>query len=183
AARSVTSSLTGSNCHVPDSPIANAATKHDRCEVARLIEGGGSPYATGRRSMAVPPHNIGHIARRRGIMAKYKGKYRFSFGPWNIDEGADPFGPTVRKPEPFAKKLKTAVSLKFDGIQFHDDDVVPDIDTKSHDQKMREARKIRKMLEGEGLVPEFVAPRLWFAPETIDGAYTNNTAKHRRYAI
>ena len=22
--------------------------------------------------------------------------YRFSFGPWNIHEGADPFGPPVR---------------------------------------------------------------------------------------
>ena len=116
-------------------------------------------------------------------MAKSNGKYRFSFGPWNIDEGADPFGPTVRRPEPFAKKVKTAVALKFDGIQFHDDDVVADIDTKTHEQKMRETRRIRKMLEGEGLIPEFVAPRLWFAPETIDGAYTNNTPKNRRYAI
>jgi xylose isomerase len=79
--------------------------------------------------------------------------------------------------------VKTAVALKFDGIQFHDDDVVADIDTKTHEQKMRETRRIRKMLEGEGLIPEFVAPRLWFAPETIDGGYTNNTAKNRRYAI
>ena len=116
-------------------------------------------------------------------MAKYRGKYRFSFGPWNIDEGADPFGPPVRKPEAFAKKLKVAVALKFDGIQFHDDDVVPDIDTKSHAQKMRETRRMRKMLENEGLIPEFVAPRLWFAPETIDGGYTSNDPKHRRYAI
>jgi len=28
-----------------------------------------------------------------------------------------------------------------------------------------------------------VAPRLWFAPETIDGAYTSNDKKHRQYAI
>src|SRR2546425_1220010 len=28
-----------------------------------------------------------------------------------------------------------------------------------------------------------VAPRLWFAPETIDGAYTSNDTKHRQYAI
>ncbi len=31
-------------------------------------------------------------------------KYRFSFGPWNINEGADPFGPETRKPVAFAKK-------------------------------------------------------------------------------
>ncbi|MDQ1257760.1 MAG: Xylose isomerase, partial [Candidatus Hydrogenedentes bacterium] len=33
------------------------------------------------------------------------------------------------------------------------------------------------------LKAEFVAPRLWFAPQTIDGAYTNNDPKCRRYAI
>ena len=31
-------------------------------------------------------------------MPKINGKYRFSYGPWNIDEGSDPFGPVVRKP-------------------------------------------------------------------------------------
>jgi len=72
-------------------------------------------------------------------MVKANGHYRFSFGPWNIDEGADPFGPTVRKPEALARKIKVAKQLGFDGVQFHDDDVVPDIDTKSHAQIMKEA--------------------------------------------
>ena len=58
-------------------------------------------------------------------------KYRFSFGPWNIHEGADPFGPTVRQPSSFAKKLKKYRELGFEGVQFHDDDAVPDIDSKS----------------------------------------------------
>ena len=31
------------------------------------------------------------------------GTFRFSFGPWNIHEGADPFGPEVRKTVEFAK--------------------------------------------------------------------------------
>ena len=39
-------------------------------------------------------------------MAKKPGTYRFSFGPWNISMGADPFGPPVRKEVPFAKKLR-----------------------------------------------------------------------------
>jgi xylose isomerase len=29
-------------------------------------------------------------------------KYRFTFGPWNISQGADPFGPTVRDEVAFA---------------------------------------------------------------------------------
>ncbi len=46
-------------------------------------------------------------------MAKAGAKqYRFSFGPWNIDEGADPFGPTVRKPEALAKKIRAAKDAK-----------------------------------------------------------------------
>jgi xylose isomerase len=38
------------------------------------------------------------------------------------------------------------------------------------------------MLDNNGLTPEFVAPRLWFAPQTVDGGYTANSAKDRRYA-
>jgi xylose isomerase len=60
--------------------------------------------------------------------------YRFSFGPWNIHEGADPFGPTVRPTVEFANKLKVYHELGFEVVQFHDDDVVPDVDRKSAEQ-------------------------------------------------
>ena len=116
-------------------------------------------------------------------MAKPKGQYRFTFGPWNIDEGADPFGPVVRGPIALAKKMRIAKELGYHGMQFHDDDAVPNIDGKPASQIAKEAAKVKKMLDNEGLVAEFVAPRLWFAPETIDGGYTNNSAKLRAYAI
>lgn len=116
-------------------------------------------------------------------MAKTNGVYRFSFGPWNISEGEDPFGPAVRKPEPLAKKMKAAKDMGFDGMQFHDDDAVPDLDSKPAREIETQAKKIKKMLDDHGLVAEFVAPRLWFAPETIDGAYTSNDPKCRKYAI
>jgi len=51
--------------------------------------------------------------------------YRFSFGPWNIHEGADPFGPPVRPSIAFDKKLEAYKRLGFDAVQFHDDDAVP----------------------------------------------------------
>lgn len=116
-------------------------------------------------------------------MADVKGVYRFSFGPWNIDEGADPFGPIVRKPIALAKKMAAAKKMGFDGMQFHDDDAVPDLDGKTPAQIEKEAKKIKKMLADNGLVAEFVAPRLWFSPKTIDGAYTSNDPKCRKYAI
>ena len=112
-----------------------------------------------------------------------QGTFRFSFGPWNIHEGADPFGPEVRKTIAFSKKLELYKRLGFDGIQFHDDDAVPEIDTKSHAQVMKEAQELKQVLDDHGLTAEFVAPRMWFAPQTIDGGYTNNCAKCRQYAL
>src|SRR5438477_2979867 len=109
------------------------------------------------------------------------GNYRFTFGPWNISTGADPFGPPVRHEVAFAAKIKEYKKLGFDGVQFHDDDVVPaDLDATA---TLKGAADVRKMLEGEGLFCEFIAPRLWEHPKTIDGAYTSNNPAERRYAI
>jgi xylose isomerase len=110
------------------------------------------------------------------------GEYRFSFGPWNIHEGADPFGPMVRNSVEFAKKLKMYKKLGFDAVQFHDDDAVPDMDNLSPEQIIKKAKEVRSMLEGEGLVAEFVAPRLWEDARTIDGPYTSNDPACREYA-
>jgi xylose isomerase len=110
-----------------------------------------------------------------------KTSYRFTFGPWNISTGADPFGPPVRKEVAFAAKIREYKKLGFDGVQFHDDDVVEaDLDPQATE---RGAAKVRKILESEGLFCEFIAPRLWEHPRTIDGAYTSNNPAERRYAI
>ena len=39
-------------------------------------------------------------------MSDKQTKYRFSFGPWNIHEGAHPFGPAVQDSFSFDEKLK-----------------------------------------------------------------------------
>src|SRR5688572_27945216 len=109
--------------------------------------------------------------------------YRFCFGPWNISEGQDPYGPTTRPPQSFDWKLTQLKKLGFDAMMFHDDDAVPDIDSKSEQQILKEARDLKKRLDGEGIAAETVAPRLWFSPMTIDGAYTSNDPKARQYAI
>jgi xylose isomerase len=112
-----------------------------------------------------------------------KGTFRFSFGPWNIHAGADPFGSEVRRSIPFHQKLDFFKKMGFDGVQFHDDDVVPDMGTLSPAEIVKEARAVRKTLDEHGLVAEFVAPRMWFDPHTIDGGYTNNSAECRQYAL
>jgi len=110
------------------------------------------------------------------------GEYRFSFGPWNIHEGGDPFGPTVRDSISFGEKLKLYKKLGFDGVQFHDDDAVPEMNKLGPKEIVDKAKEVRKMLEGEGLTAEFVAPRLWEDPRTIDGGYTANDPAARQYA-
>jgi xylose isomerase len=114
-------------------------------------------------------------------MEKYG--YRFSFGPWNIQEGADPFGPPVRPARDFESKLTVFQELGFDAVQFHDDDAVPGLDDLSAAQIHERARAMRQRLADLGLEAEFVAPRLWEHPLTIDGAFTANDARVRHYAI
>src|SRR6266481_4214785 len=109
--------------------------------------------------------------------------YKFCFGPWNISEGQDPYGPTTRPAQTFNWKLDQLRKHGFDAMMFHDDDAVPDIDNKSESQIRREARELKKKLDGEGVIAEMVAPRLWFSPMTIDGAFTSNDQKCRKYAI
>jgi xylose isomerase len=110
-------------------------------------------------------------------------EYRFSFGPWNLSDGADPFGPPVRDEFTFAEKVKLAREMGFDALQFHDDDAVPGLDTLTAAEISRQARATKQILADHGLVAEFVAPRLWFSPRTIDGAYTSNDPADRAYAL
>ncbi|MCJ7736904.1 MAG: TIM barrel protein [Anaerolineae bacterium] len=114
-------------------------------------------------------------------MEKYG--YRFSFGPWNIHEGADPFGPPVRASIPFEEKLEVYKDLGFDAVQFHDDDAVPNLNELSAAEIRAAARAVKVQLDDAGLVAEFVAPRLWEHPITIDGAYTANDPAARKYAM
>jgi xylose isomerase len=110
-------------------------------------------------------------------------QYRFSVGPWNLGRGADPFGPPVRPAVPFDDVLAVAVDLGFDGIQFHDDDAVPDLEDLSPAQIVSKAEAMRRKLADMNLVAEFVAPRLWEHPHGIDGGYTSNDAASRKWAI
>lgn len=109
--------------------------------------------------------------------------YRFSFGPWNIHEGADPFGPAVRPSVPTAEKWAAYGKLGFSGVQLHDDDAVPDLESKTAAQAQAEARQLRQTLADHGLAAEMLAPRLWEDPRGIDGGFTANDPKVRQWAI
>jgi len=104
-------------------------------------------------------------------------------GPWNVHSGADQYGPATRAEIPFEEKVRRFKELGFDAVQFHDDDVVPNINELSEAEIKAEARKVKAILDKYGMAAEFVAPRLWMDPHTADGGYTSTSAEDREYAM
>src|SRR5258705_7511774 len=104
-------------------------------------------------------------------MAK-RDHYKFCFGPWNISEGQDPYGPTTRPPQTFDWKLQQLKKLGFDAMMFHDDDAVPDIDSKSDAQVHKEAKELKKRLDDAGIVAGSVSPPPLVNPRTNVGDFS-----------
>lgn len=110
-------------------------------------------------------------------------RFKYSVGPWNVHQGADAYGPNTRSDIPFETKIVKFKEIGFDAIQFHDDDAVPDMNNLSQAQIISVAKDVRSMLVKLGLVAEFVAPRLWMDPRTIDGGFTSNSKEDYEFAI
>ena len=109
--------------------------------------------------------------------------FKFSAGPWNVHEGSDAFGPEVRETIPFEKKVSRFSEIGLDGVQFHDDDAVPDMNSLSDAQIIAAAKEVKSVLDSNRLEAEFVAPRLWMDPHTIDGGFTSNSKEDREFAL
>ncbi len=110
-------------------------------------------------------------------------RFKFSAGPWNVHEGGDAFGPDVRESISFEKKVKRFKEIGLDGVQFHDDDAVPDMNALSDNQIIEAAKNVKSVLDSNSLEAEFVAPRLWMDPHTIDGGFTSNSKEDREFAL
>lgn len=108
---------------------------------------------------------------------------RFSAGPWNVHPGADIFGPPVRPEISFEEKVRKFKDIGLDAVQFHDDDAVPEMNELNEDQIKRRASDVKAFLDEVGMKAEFVAPRLWEDPRTIDGGFTSNSQEDREYAL
>ncbi|MGI6580150.1 MAG: TIM barrel protein [Saccharofermentanales bacterium] len=110
-------------------------------------------------------------------------RFKFSVGPWNVANGVDVYGPCTRDDIPMKEKIKKFAELGFDAIQFHDDDVVPNISSKTEEVIIAEAKELRSLLDELNLKAEFVAPRLWFEPQFKDGAYTAPKKENWEHAM
>ena len=108
--------------------------------------------------------------------------FRFTAGPWNIHEGNETFGPGHRKSIPLEEKMKKYAEIGLAGMQFHDDDAVPDMNNMTEKQIIDYAKDVKAMLDKYGLFAEFVAPRLWFDKRTNDGGFTASRKEDREFA-
>ena len=110
-------------------------------------------------------------------------KFKFTVGPWNVHTGADSYGPETRKTIDLESKFARFAELGFSAVQFHDDDAVPNMNNLTEEEIKAEARKVKAMLDKYGLKAEFVAPRLWMDPHTVDGGFTSTNEKDREFAM
>ncbi|MCD8151318.1 MAG: TIM barrel protein [Clostridiales bacterium] len=110
-------------------------------------------------------------------------QFKFSVGPWNVHSGADSYGPATRAEIPFEEKIKKFSEMGFSAIQFHDDDAVPNINELTEEEIKEEARKVKALLDKYHLAAEFVAPRLWMDPHTVDGGFMSTSEDDREFAM
>lgn len=110
-------------------------------------------------------------------------RFKFSVGPWNVASGVDVYGPATRKEIPQAEKIKKFAEMGFSAIQFHDDDAVADISSKTEEEIKAEARELKALLGKYNLEAEFVAPRLWFEAQFKDGAFTAPIKENWEHAM
>jgi xylose isomerase len=107
---------------------------------------------------------------------------RFTFGLWTVGNvGIDPFGFAVRPMQTPVALVELLAEVGAWGVNFHDNDLVP-IDASAADRD-RIVRDFRKALEATGLVVPMATTDLFRDPVFRDGAFTNNDANVRAYAV
>jgi xylose isomerase len=104
---------------------------------------------------------------------------KFSFGLWTVGwEGVDVFGPASRpRLDPVEATYKLA-EMGAAAVTFHDDDLLPDEDTREET-----LARFTKALDETGLRTEMVTTNLFSPPIFKEGALTANNREVRRYAV
>jgi xylose isomerase len=104
---------------------------------------------------------------------------RFSFGLWTVGwRGVDVFGGAVRPPLDPVEAVHQLAGLGAAAVTFHDDDVVPDDETRT-----ATLDRFSKALADTGMAVEMVTTNLFSHPVFRDGGFTANDRDVRRYAM
>ena len=110
-------------------------------------------------------------------------QFKFSAGPWNLNEGVETFGPAVRNTVPFEEAVKKFKEIGISAVQFHDDDAVPNMNNMTIEEIKAEARNVKKILDKYGMEAEFVAPRLWISTSSQASPVVPEAAVSWMFAI
>lgn len=104
---------------------------------------------------------------------------RFSFGLWTVGwQGTDVFGPSTRPVLDPVEAITRLAELGASAVTFHDDDLVPDEDTREETLE-----RFAKGLADTGLAVEMVTTNLFSHPVFKEGALTANNRSVRRLAL
>ena len=104
---------------------------------------------------------------------------KFSFGLWTVGwQAVDVFGPASRPPLDPVESVYKLAELGAAAVTFHDDDVVPDDDTRNE-----VLDRFDKALAETGLRVEMVTTNLFSDPVFKEGALTANNREVRRLAL
>ncbi len=104
---------------------------------------------------------------------------RFSFGLWTVGwQGVDVFGPASRPLLDPVEATYELAELGAAAVSFHDDDLVPDDDSRAPTLD-----RFGKALAETGLVVEMVTTNLFGHPVFKEGAFTANNRDVRRLAL
>lgn len=109
-------------------------------------------------------------------------KYKFTFGLWTVGNiGRDPFGGPVREPISPVQIADLLGEVGAYGVNFHDNDLIPIDATPAEADQIK--KDFKKALKNNGLVVPMATTNLFSDPVFKDGAFTNNDARIRAYAI
>ena len=107
---------------------------------------------------------------------------RFSFGLWTVGwQGVDVFGTAIRAPLDPEVAIAKLAELGAYGVSFHDNDVFPFDATAA--EKSSAIQRVRRAVDGAGLVIPMVTTNLFSHPVFRDGAFTANDREVRRFAL
>jgi xylose isomerase len=123
-----------------------------------------------------------HGGREEDVVLQASHADRFSFGLWTVGwQGVDVFGSAIRAPLDPEVAIAKLAELGAYGVSFHDNDVFPFDATAA--EKSSAIQRVRRAVDGAGLVIPMVTTNLFSHPVFRDGAFTANDREVRRFAL
>ena len=107
---------------------------------------------------------------------------KFTFGLWTVgNPGRDPFGEPTREPMSAPYITQKLGELGAWGINFHDNDLVPEGASASERDSI--VKDFKRALDDQGMVVPMATTNLFADPVFKDGAFTSADARVRAFAL